>query len=121
MLDLREYWQKELQEIFAKYAPEFEVWAYGSRVTGHHHQASDLDLVLINNQIPDASCKNLDEIKEALSESHIPISVDVMDWARIPEEFHRQINKHKIKLFDADSNYNGNRQIHLCHQTVTQN
>ena len=34
---------------------------------------------------------NLSELREALSESNLPILVDLLDWARIPESFRREI------------------------------
>jgi len=104
MLDLPERWKAQLQEIMAQYAPTFEVWAYGSRVTGQCHEASDLDVVLIHPTHPDTkTCETLAALKEALSQSDIPITVDVMDWARLSPEFHQQINRQRVKLFPASS------------------
>jgi predicted nucleotidyltransferase len=100
MFKLPKLWLEELHHLFTAYVPNFEVWAYGSRVTGNCHEASDLDLVLIHPETPESSyCENLIELKEALQESNLPISVDVMDWARIPAEFHAQINRNKRQIF----------------------
>ena len=33
------------------------------------------------------------DLKEAFSESNLPIRVDIMDWARIPVSFHREIER----------------------------
>ncbi|MFM7469661.1 MAG: nucleotidyltransferase family protein [Vampirovibrionales bacterium] len=103
MLKLKETWKAELHEILRHHAPEFEVWAYGSRVTGHAHDASDLDLVLIHPKRSDIPCATLAELKQALQESHLPISVDIMDWTRLPTEFHQQINAHRVLLFPASN------------------
>ena len=98
--DLPEHWLSQLAAIFTTWAPEFEIWAYGSRVTGQHHEASDLDLVLIHPTDPDTTrCTNLGQLREALDESNLPIRVDVMDWASLPQAFHAQINKQKVCLF----------------------
>ena len=35
-----------LEALLQKHVPNVEVWAYGSRVNGSAHEASDLDLVL---------------------------------------------------------------------------
>jgi uncharacterized protein len=100
--ELPAHWMAQLAAIFSQWAPEFEVWAYGSRVTGNCHDASDLDLVLIHPTAPDTTrCDHWFEIREALSESNIPICVDVMDWARVSPEFHQQMDKLKVKLFEA--------------------
>lgn len=103
LLGLSSHWVEELQELFKAHAPTFEVWAYGSRVTGNYHEGSDLDLVLIHPHHPETKrCETWFELREALSESNIPICVDVMDWASVPKEFHSQINKQKILLFSAN-------------------
>jgi len=33
------------------------------------------------------------DLKEAFIESNLPIRVDIMDWARIPVSFHREIER----------------------------
>ena len=71
-----------------KHTPEAEVWAYGSRVSGKSHAASDLDLVLRNPADLTRSQDHLFDLKEAISASDIPILVDVLDWARPPKRFH---------------------------------
>jgi predicted nucleotidyltransferase len=75
------------------HVPHAEVWAYGSRVTGSGHEASDLDLVLRNSQNLQEETAALYDLKEAFIESNLPIRVDVMDWARIPASFHREIER----------------------------
>jgi uncharacterized protein len=101
-LDLPEYWVSQLAAIFSAWVPSFEVWAYGSRVTGQGHQASDLDLVLIHPETPDTKrCEHWFDIRQALDESNIPIRVDVMDCAAVPSDFHAQITKQKVRLFPA--------------------
>jgi len=89
-LDLPQKYLEQVKAILRSHAPHAEVWAYGSRVTGDNHEASDLDLVLRNR--PEGTTA-LYELKEAFSESNLPIGVDVMDWARIPLSFHREIEK----------------------------
>jgi predicted nucleotidyltransferase len=100
---LPEQWKGWLEAIFAQLAPQFDVWAYGSRVTGLCHNGSDLDLVLIHPTTPDKRCDTLPNIREALEASLVPICVDVMDWASVPPEFHRQMNQQRLLLFKAHS------------------
>jgi predicted nucleotidyltransferase len=75
------------------HVPHAEVWAYGSRVTGSGHEASDLDLVLRNPQNLYEETATLSDLKESFTESNLPIRVDIMDWARIPASFHREIER----------------------------
>lgn len=70
-----------------------EVWAYGSRVTGDGHAASDLDLVLRNPHNLREETAALYDLKEAFTKSNLPIRVDVMDWARIPVSFYSEIER----------------------------
>jgi len=79
--------------LLRRHVPEAEVWAYGSRATGAGHEASDLDLVIRNTAALTEETPGLFDLKEAFIESDLPIRVDVMDWARIPESFHREIKR----------------------------
>ena len=92
-LDLPQKYLAQVKALLRTHVPHAEVWAYGSRVTGGGHEASDLDLVLRNPQNLLEETGTLYELKEAFSESNLPIRVDVMDWARIPESFRREIER----------------------------
>ena len=82
-----------LLDLLRRHLPTAEVWAYGSRVNGDCHEASDLDLVVRNPAAPEEEIPNLLDLKEALVESNLPIRVDVVDWARIPAAFRREIER----------------------------
>ena len=70
-----------------------KILAYGSRVNGTAHEASDLDLVIISGDQNSLDIDELVKFKELLLESNIPILVQVVDWYRIPESFHQNILK----------------------------
>jgi len=91
-LDLPEKYLQQLQTILQAHVPEYEVWAYGSRVTGSAHEGSDLDLVLRHQNTLSEPCPQLAELREALQESCLPILVDVHDWSCLPATFHAQIS-----------------------------
>ena len=46
MLSLKDEYLQELKDIFNRYCPKAEIWAYGSRLTGDCHSGSDLDLTV---------------------------------------------------------------------------
>ena len=69
---------------------KFSLWAYGSRVNGGAHETSDLDLVVVPKE---TGRLHLWEFEEALQMSNIPIIVQVLNWDRIPINFHQQILK----------------------------
>jgi predicted nucleotidyltransferase len=92
-LDLPQKYLEQVKALLRAHVPHAEVWAYGSRVTGSGHAASDLDLVLRNPQNLQEETSALSDLKEAFTESNLPIRVDIMDWARIPASFHREIER----------------------------
>ncbi|MDE0497016.1 MAG: restriction endonuclease subunit S [Acidimicrobiaceae bacterium] len=99
-LDLPERYRQQLLALLEAYVPEAEAWAYGSRVQGTHHDASDLDVVLRGPNLAELGAEFL-ELVEAVRESTIPILVDVFDWARLPESFHREIEREYVVLKEA--------------------
>ena len=81
-----------LQTLLARHLPpDVAVWAYGSRVNGDAHEASDLDLVLRTPELEELPAAVLARFREALTDSNLPIFVDVHDWARLPASFHPRI------------------------------
>lgn len=97
-LDLPPRYLQTVLDLLRAHVPEAEVWAYGSRVSGGGHEASDLDLVLRNPTDLNAETRAIHDLKDAFVESKLPIRVDVMDWARIPESFHREIEQAHVLL-----------------------
>lgn len=100
-LELPEAYRSELLALLRTHAPQAEVWAYGSRVSGGSHATSDLDLVLRNPADLAAPQAGWLALREALSESNLPILVDVLDWARIPEAFRREIEREHEVLVET--------------------
>ncbi|TAK71853.1 MAG: nucleotidyltransferase domain-containing protein [Gammaproteobacteria bacterium] len=93
MLDLNPEDLMLIRKILAEHVPHEIVWAYGSRVDGGAHEGSDLDLVIIHPQDASIPQQNLAILREAFSASQLPILVDVLDWARIPDSFRQEIKQ----------------------------
>jgi uncharacterized protein len=101
-LDLPEKHLQQLQTILQAHVPGYEVWAYGSRVSGGAHEGSDLDLILRHPHDLKQACEGLADLRAALQESRLPILVDVHDWAHLPAAFHAQISAaHFVIQFSA--------------------
>lgn len=98
-LDLRPEWLGIIQQILAIHLPEAEVIAYGSRVSGTAHEGSDLDLVARNLLNPMLPVRNLGAVRDAFSESNLPILVDILDWAQIPDRFREEIKLTGVVIF----------------------
>lgn len=90
-LHLPPHYLAMVRRILREHLPRAEVWAYGSRVRGDHHDTSDLDLVVRNPADLSRPLPQLAEVAEAFSASNLPLIVQIVDWARIPKAFHAEI------------------------------
>ena len=99
-LDLPPRFRAEIETLLRKHVPGVDVWAYGSRVSGESHDASDLDLVLRGPGLTPIPSDSLHDLREALRDSNIPILVETHDWSRLPESFHREIERLHVPLFN---------------------
>jgi len=95
-LNLKPDHLRQLLDVLKMHASAAEVWAYGSRVNGDGHDGSDLDLVLRNPVHLTQPQPQLGALRAALSESNLPMLVDVLDWARLPEDFRREIERQYV-------------------------
>ena len=85
----------EVLNILRAHVPEYEVWAFGSRVHGRNLKPfSDLDLVIITAE--PLELLRLADLKEAFTESNLPFKVDLLDWARVNDRFRRIIEKEHV-------------------------
>ncbi|MFP5040087.1 nucleotidyltransferase domain-containing protein [Parasediminibacterium sp. JCM 36343] len=89
--------KQRLIAIFNSVETPIEVWAYGSRVSGKAHEGSDLDLVMRTPSLQKMPIEVFVNVKEKIKESNIPIVVELFDWARLPESFHKNIEaQHEV-------------------------
>ena len=100
-LHLAETHRRKVEVLLREYLPGVEVWAYGSRVSGHSHDGSDLDLVLRGPGLEKIPREQLADFEDAVRESTIPILVEARDWARIPERFQQEIELRHCILLSA--------------------
>jgi predicted nucleotidyltransferase len=92
-LDLPLRYLNTVRAILQQYVPDYDIWAYGSRVHGEAFDASDLDLVVRNPRQLWQPCDRLVELRSAFLESDLPIRVDVVDWALLPPAFQHEIER----------------------------
>lgn len=97
MIDIEEQYLNIIKTILDTYFPQHEVWAFGSRVIGQSHDGSDLDLVVVSKIAPEISI-DLSAIKAAFSESNLPMMIDIIDWAAIPESFRERIKQQAVMI-----------------------
>lgn len=97
---IRQKDKEALDVIFDSITQPVEIWAFGSRVSGSAHQGSDLDLVVRNYDLGPVPNPVFNDLVEKVRESNIPILIDLLDWAKIPESFHRNIESNHEVIFD---------------------
>ena len=108
-LDLPLRYRDQLEALLKKHVPDAEVWAYGSRVNGRSHEGSDLDIALRSPTLEPLDGGFYD-LLEAIEKSNIPILVQMHDWARLPESFHKEIERDHVVLQDGVSTDGGGSQ-----------
>ncbi len=94
-LNLPAQYLELLHTLFRQYLPDTPIWAYGSRVKGTNHPASDLDLVA-HNPIP--SEQAIADLKTAIHDSTLPILVDLHHWDSLPPAFQQEIIRNYTPL-----------------------
>ena len=120
-LDLPPRYRDKIEALLSEHVPGVEVWAYGSRVNGRSYEASDLDLVLRGPTLEPLGDGFFD-LLEAIRQSSIPILVQAHDWARLPESFHREIERDYVVVQEKGSREtraNGWREATLGDVIVT--
>ncbi len=98
---IRDKDRKALIDIFSSQNIPIEVWAYGSRVNGSAHDGSDLDLVVRSTDLKPLSYNDYTNLCEKITNSNIPILVELRDWALLPESFHKNIESKYEVLFSS--------------------
>ena len=99
-LDLPRRYRGQLEALLREHLPGVEVWAYGSRMNGRSHDGSDLDLVLRGPGLQEIPVGQVADFEEAVRDSSIPFLVKARDWARLPERFHREIQRGYVVLVE---------------------
>ncbi len=103
-LDVRPDHLEIVKAILKRYIPEYQVIAFGSRVTGKATKTSDLDLCIKANQALPVII--LENIRDAFSLSMLPYKVDVLVWGNLSPSFQKIIAEKYCQLQEAsDSSF----------------
>ena len=95
---LRDIDHQRVRALMALHLPGVTGRIYGSRLTGQAHEASDLDLALVAPNLQPIPVDQLERFRQAVNDSLIPILLDARDWARLPKDFHTEIEKSFVEL-----------------------
>lgn len=95
-LDLRPDHLAMVMAILHRQVPDREVWAFGSRAKGGAKRTSDLDLCVIGQTpLPYETAAHL---RMDFSESDIPYTIDLVDWANTSPAFRRIIESERVVI-----------------------
>lgn len=93
-----------IEDILKRMLPDgIQVWAYGSRVNGTASESSDLDLALVYNNGDALPPSLIRAVKSCLSESNVPIIVEIHNKASLPASFQEKIENEAILLFEQSA------------------
>lgn len=98
-LDFPTKYRDELESIIQEYIPDAEIRAFGSRINQQCHESSDLDLAVRNH-----ASGSLEKFKLAVSNSNIPILIDILNWENLPQSFKEEILKQHIVIYKPTQN-----------------
>jgi predicted nucleotidyltransferase len=85
MIDIDEKYLAEIRRILSEQMPDCEVRIFGSRIEGKAGEYSDLDLVLVCNEKLD--WRRIELLKDTFASSNLPMTIDIIDWNAISDEF----------------------------------
>lgn len=89
MIDLPESDLATVRNLLAKHLPGNRVYVFGSRARGTAKPFSDLDLAIEAD--PPIPPERLESLREAFSESNLPILVDLVDLRTVSDTFRTRI------------------------------
>ncbi|MGI9323039.1 MAG: nucleotidyltransferase domain-containing protein [Pseudomonadales bacterium] len=90
--------REAIKALLREHLPGIEAWVYGSRINGRAHGGSDLDIALRSPNLAKIPADKLASFEKALHDSSIPFLVEARDWARLPENFHQEIERDHVVL-----------------------
>jgi len=96
MIDIDNLHLELIRHILSEIVPGCRVWAFGSRVSGKAQKYSDLDLVIVSENKTD--WRIIERLKDAFSESDLPIIIDVVDFFSVSENFKKIIDGNHVVI-----------------------
>ena len=87
-------YKKNIIETILKYLPAANLYLFGSRAKGRHHETSDIDIA-IDNKVK-IEKKIVFQLKNSIDSLNIPYTIDIVDFNNVTEILKKQIEKDKI-------------------------
>ena len=84
-MDIKPEHHRIVCDILARHLPGREVQLFGSRATNTAKPHSDIDLVIMGDELLPVTTMRI--LRDAFDDSDLPIQVDLVEWAGTSEEF----------------------------------
>ncbi len=89
MIDLADEQLRLVRQLLTRHLPACTFWIFGSRAVGRASRYSDLDVAIESSSaIPAAQ---MDDLREALSLSDLPILVDLVNLGAVDVDFRAHV------------------------------
>ncbi len=98
-MELKPEHRKIVGDILACHLPGREVQLFGSRATGTSKPHSDLDLVIMGEELLPVS--TIRKLRDAFDDSDLPFQVDLVEWAGTSAEFRKVIKETAVALSES--------------------
>lgn len=95
-MELTEEQRQIVSDILATFLPGREVQLFGSRATGRSKPHSDLDLVIMGEELLPVT--TIRKLRDAFDDSDLPFQVDLVEWAGTSDDFRVVIKKTAVAL-----------------------
>lgn len=89
MKNLDEKTKNKVIRVIQALIPEVDIYLFGSRATGQHHDRSDIDIALDGGKPLDRL--EVGEVRDMLTASNIPYSFDIVDLHNVGEDLKNDI------------------------------
>lgn len=95
-MDLKPEQRRIVLDILARHLPGHEVQLFGSRANGTAKPYSDIDLVIMGDELLPVSTMRI--LRDAFDDCDLPFQVDLVEWAGTSEEFRQVIASTAVPL-----------------------
>ena len=100
-MDLKPEHLRIVCDILARQLPGCEVQLFGSRANGTAKPHSDIDLVIMGDELLPVTTMRI--LRDAFDDSDLPFQVDIVEWAGTSEEFRKVIALSAIPLENCNA------------------
>ncbi len=93
-MSIDECYKNKILSFIKAFLPNANIYLFGSRARGTHHETSDIDIAIDDKKIIDNNI--IIQLKNGIDTLNIPYTVDVVDINNVSEILKKQIERDKV-------------------------